>query len=152
MWEFFEQLNCVIVSNCFLMLVKMFLVTVVRYNSTRKEQQTTWNDLQWERNDLKRHAAIKKDLKRPTTSKKRPEPNCKELILTSWKPCTSKLINWRAPVSQRSSRPIPCLQYFVWSVYMWNDGRQKNQSKCQKKAKRSEKKHWKIFWLASLLV
>ena len=42
-------------------------------------------------------------------------------------------------MSERSNRSIPCLQYFVTSVYMPNDGRQKNQSKYQSKTKQSEK-------------
>ena len=41
---------------------------------------------------------------------------------------------------QRSNRSITCLQYFVSSVHMRNNGRQKNQSKYQNKTNRSKKK------------
>ena len=92
---------------------------------------TTWNDLQRARNDLKQS----------TASKKRPAKN----ILTSQNPPFSKIINWRAPVSQRW---IPCVQYFVLSVHTWNNARQKNQNKCHK-TKANQKKHWMITWLAS---
>ena len=113
----------------------------------------TWNDLQQARNDLKRPTASKKrtettwnnlerarnDMIRPTTSKEQSETTCKEQILTSWNPSTWKLINWRAPLSQRSYRSILCLQYFVSSVHMRNDGRQKDQSKCQNQTRQSKK-------------
>ena len=42
-------------------------------------------------------------------------------------------------MSQRSNRSFPWLQYFVSFVYMRNDGRQKNQSKCQNETKESKK-------------
>ena len=42
-------------------------------------------------------------------------------------------------MSKRSNRLILCLQYFVSSVHIQNDGREKNQSKCQNQTKKSEK-------------
>ena len=42
-------------------------------------------------------------------------------------------------MSQRSNRPIPCLQYFVSSLHIRNEGRQKDQSKCQKKTNENKK-------------
>ena len=40
---------------------------------------------------------------------------------------------------QKSSRSIPCLQYFVSSAHKRNDGRQENQSKYENQPKQSEK-------------
>ena len=41
--------------------------------TTYNVQEATWNDLQRERNDMKQPTASKNDVKRATTSKKRPE-------------------------------------------------------------------------------
>ena len=123
-----------------------------RSETNYNEQETTWNDLQQARNDLKRQTMwnnleqARNDLKRPTVSKKqlettynKQEMTCKEQILTSGNSSTWKTINWRAPMSQRSKRSITCWQYFKSSVDMWNDDRQKNQSKCQNQTKQSKK-------------
>ena len=89
---------------------------------------TTWNDLQQARDDLKRPTTSKKrpettwsnlkwarnDMKRPTMSKKRTETTCKEQFLQY-------------------------LQYFVSFVHLRNDDRQKNQSKCLNQTKQSKK-------------
>ena len=40
---------------------------------------------------------------------------------------------------QRSNRSLPWLRYLVSSVHMQNDGRQKNQSKCQNQAMQIKK-------------
>ena len=102
---------------------------------SKKQSETTWNNLQQARNNLKR----------PTMSKwleatyNKQEMTWKEQILKSWNPSTWKIINWRAAMSERSNRLIPCLQYFVSSLHMQNECREKNQSKCQNKTKRKEK-------------
>ena len=100
-----------------------------------------WNDLEQPRVRKKQHETLKFFKKQPTVSKKQPETTCKEQILTSWSSSTWKIINWRAPMSQRINRSIPCLQYFVSSVHMQNNGRQKIQSKWQNQMKES-----KITW------
>ena len=112
-----------------------------RPEMTYNKQEMTWNDKQW--NNLEQ---ARNDLKRPTVSKKqlettynKQEMTCKEQILTSGNSSTWKTINWRAPMSQRSKRSITCWQYFKSSVDMWNDDRQKNQSKCQNQTKQSKK-------------
>ena len=89
-----------------------------RPETTYCEQGTTWNDLQHARNDLKQPAKIDSNFMKPLY----------------WK----KKVNWRPPMSERSNRSILCLQYFLLSVHMRNDDRQKNQSKCQNKTKQSK--------------
>ena len=79
-----------------------------RPTTSKKLPETTWSNLPRARKDLKQPTTSKKqlktiynNLKRPTTSKKRSTTTCNEQILTSLNPFTSKIINWRASVSQR---------------------------------------------------
>ena len=93
--------------------------------TTYNEQETKWNNLEQPR-------VRKNNMKWPTTSKEQPEMTCKEQILTSWNPSTWKIINWRAPMSQRSNRSIWCLQavFCIICAYgkWWQTGKSKKMS------------------------
>ena len=112
------------------------------------EQEMTWNDLPRARNDLKQSRASKKRLETayrdsettwndPQQAKnnlKRPERTDSSFI----EPFYLENNQLEGSNVTKSNRSIPCLQYFVSSMHIQHNGRQKNQTKCQNKAKRRE--------------
>ena len=132
------------------------MIVLTKTRNDLKRPETTWNVLQRPKNDLKRPEKTYNEqemtwnhLKQPIASNKQPEMTfltnkqpkmtCKEQILISSNSFTWKIIKWRAPMSQRSNRSIPCLPYCVSPVHIRNVDRQKNQNKCQYKTKQSKK-------------